>query len=449
MFVVGLDCVDPRLVFEQWRDDLPTLSQLMREGMYGRLRSSEPPITVPAWASMLSGKDPGELGIYGFRNRADYSYNRMQIATSRAVTHPRIWDILGEQGLKSVVVGVPQTYPVRPINGWLISSFLTPPGAQQWTYPASLAAEVEKVLGGEPYEFDVMNFRTEDKARLLEDIYRMTEKRFRVLHHLMDKPWDFFIFVEMGTDRIHHGLWKYMDPRHRKHVPGNPFQNAIHDYYVYLDREIGRLLDRLDGDTMVLVVSDHGARPMEGGFAINEWLIQEGYLVLKEYPDRVVPMEKVVVDWSRTRAWGSGGYYARIHLNVQGREPQGIIPPERYEVERDILKAKLEATLDENGQRMGTVVRKPEDIYREVNNIPPDLLVYLGNLAWRSVGSVGLGRLHTFENDTGPDDANHDWEGIFILWDPKERLGGQEVQGLQLQHVAGMIQDWVIGKRGE
>ena len=446
MFVIGLDCADPRLVFEQWRDDLPTLRQLMEEGDHFRLRSCEPPITVPAWSVMLSGKDPGELGVYGFRNRADYSYERMQIASSLSIKAPRVWDILGQHGLRSVVVGVPQTYPVRPINGWLVSSFLTPPSARQWTYPASLVEEIDDVLGGEPYEFDVTHFRTENKDELLDNIYRMTRKRFRVLHYLLDKPWDFFMFVEMGVDRIHHGMWKYMDPAHPKHVPGNPYENAIHDYYVYLDGEIARLLDRLDKDTVVMVVSDHGARPMMGGFAINEWLIREGYLVLHEYPDRMVPLEKLAVDWSRTTAWAAGGYHGRIHLNVKGREPQGIIPPSDYEKVRDELKAKLEAMVDHEGKPMGNVVRKPDEIYKTINNIPPDLIVYLGNLAWRSVGSVGLRRLYTFENDTGPDDANHDWEGIYILWDPRQRLNGEEKHPLPIAHIRDIILE-IVGLR--
>jgi len=439
VFVIGLDCAEPSLVFDRWRDDLPTLRGLMEGGMYGRLRSSEPPITVPAWSCMLSSKDPGQLGFYGFRNRADYSYSRMQIATSLAVKAPRVWDVLAQHGKQSVLVGVPQTYPVRPVNGWLVSSFLTPPGARQWTYPANLAEELDDVLGGEEYEFDVRNFRTEDKARLLEDLYRMTEKRLKVLHYLLDKPWDFFMFVEMGTDRIHHGFWQYMDREHRKYEPGNPFESAIYDYYVYLDRELARLLDRLDNDTVVLVTSDHGAKRMEGGFAINEWLIQEGYLVLKEYPERMVPLEKAEIDWSRTKAWGSGGYYARVHMNVKGREPQGVIDAADYERERDILKAKLEATVDEQGRPMGTIARKPQKIYREINNIPPDLIAYFGNLYWRSVGSVGLRTIHTFENDTGPDDANHDWDGIFIAYDPRQNLGGREVTGLQLECVAPTI----------
>jgi predicted AlkP superfamily phosphohydrolase/phosphomutase len=71
VFVIGLDCAAPELVFDTWRDQLPNLRQLMERGIYGELLSSVPAITVPAWSSMLSSKDPGVLGFYGFRNRAD------------------------------------------------------------------------------------------------------------------------------------------------------------------------------------------------------------------------------------------------------------------------------------------------------------------------------------------------------------------------------------------
>jgi predicted AlkP superfamily phosphohydrolase/phosphomutase len=69
VLVIGLDCAAPELVFTQWRDELPTLRRLMERGMWGRLKSCTPPITVPAWMSMMTSKDPGTLGIYGFRNR--------------------------------------------------------------------------------------------------------------------------------------------------------------------------------------------------------------------------------------------------------------------------------------------------------------------------------------------------------------------------------------------
>ncbi|RLC77063.1 MAG: phosphodiesterase, partial [Chloroflexi bacterium] len=114
VLIIGLDCAEPSLVFDKWRDQLPNLSRLMSEGVYGELESIIPPITVPAWTSMMSGKDPGELGIYGFRNRADYSYARMRIATASAVTYDRVWDLLSRAGKTVILVAVPQTYPPRP-----------------------------------------------------------------------------------------------------------------------------------------------------------------------------------------------------------------------------------------------------------------------------------------------------------------------------------------------
>lgn len=451
VLVVGWDCAPPSVLFYTGsenhlglRDQLPNLSRLLSEGAYGPLSSSIPCITVPAWTSMFASKDPGVLGFYGFRNRADYSYDRMSIATADAIHEKRVWDILTEAGKSSVVVGVPQTYPVKPLNGYLISSFLTPSIERQYTFPHELRYEIERVLEGRPYDLDVPQFRTEDKGYLLRQIQEMTEKRFAVIRYLLqEKRWDFFAFVEIGLDRIHHGMWKFWDPVHPKYEPDNPYRSAIPDYYRYLDRELGEILGMVDDDTVVLVVSDHGAKAMEGGFAVNEWLRREGLLVLKEEPpyEGLVPFEKVEVDWEKTTAWGAGGYYARIFLNVEGREPMGKIPARDYEKVRDQIKEKIEALPDPEGKPMGSVVFKPEELYREVRNIPPDLIVYFGNLSWRSVGSFGLPDVYTFENDTGPDDANHDQDGVFILWDPRRNLGGEYLEGLQLMDVAPTVLD--------
>jgi len=192
---------------------------------------------------------------------------------------------------------------------------------------------------------------------------------------------------------------------------------------------------------VVMVVSDHGAKKMDGGICVNEWLIKEGYLKLKEKPEGIVPLEKVEVNWKKTKAWGAGGYYGRIFLNVKGREPEGIIKPKHYERVRDELVAKLTALTDEKGNPIGTRVIKPQDVYPECRNIPPDLIVYFGDLAWRSVGSLGLNRIHTFENDTGPDDANHAANGIFVMYDPQGEHGGRKLEGLQLMDVAPTVLD--------
>ncbi|MFB6274003.1 MAG: alkaline phosphatase family protein, partial [Salinibacter sp.] len=91
VLVIGLDCAEPSLVFDAFADEMPNLTQLRNEGAWGRLESVVPPITVPAWACMMTGKTPGELGIYGFRNRTDHSYDGLGIATSASVREPAVW----------------------------------------------------------------------------------------------------------------------------------------------------------------------------------------------------------------------------------------------------------------------------------------------------------------------------------------------------------------------
>ncbi|MFI5366393.1 MAG: alkaline phosphatase family protein [Candidatus Binatia bacterium] len=436
--VIGLDCAPPRLVFDLWRRELPNIDALMRRGLWGDLRSCHPPITVPAWSSMMSSKDPGQLGFYGFRNRRAYTYEDYAFANSTAITHDLVWDVLSRAGKQVILLGVPQTYPPHPVNGCMVTCFLTPSRDSAYTHPPALKGEIEKVADG--YVFDVDDFRTPDKHDLLRRIHEKTRKHFRVAKHLLKtKPWDFFMMVEMGTDRIHHGFWKYFDTEHPKHEPGNPLEHAIRDYYRYVDGEIGELLALIDADAAVLVVSDHGAKKMDGGICFNEWLIQQGYLTLKAYPEKVTPISPQLIDWSATRAWGDGGYYGRLFLNVKGREPHGVIEPRDYERVRDELIAAVAAIEDPQGRNLGSRAHRPEELYRETRGVPPDLIVYFGDLDWRSVGSVGMRSMYSVENDTGPDDANHDWNGIFIMRDGGRDDGGVHLEGLQLMDVAPTI----------
>jgi predicted AlkP superfamily phosphohydrolase/phosphomutase len=437
VMIIGLDCAEPSLVLERWRDQLPTLSGLMERGAYGRLTSVIPPITVPAWSCMMSSRTPGDLGVYGFRNRSDHTYDGLFIANGTAIKEPRLWDLVGRRGKKSIVVGVPGTYPPRPLNGHMITCFLTPSTRYQYTYPQSLRREVEEVVG--EYLFDCTDFRTEDKDDLLRQVYEMTDRRFAMADHLLStKPWDFFAMVEMGTDRMHHGFWKDMDPEHRKHEPGGRHQNAILDYHKHVDGLLNRVLRHADDDTVVFVVSDHGAKRMEGGIRINEWLRSEGLLTTLREPTERCSLTDVGVDWDRTAAWGDGGYYARIFLNVKGREPQGTIDPADYERVRDELAAKLQAIPDDTGAEIPTIVYKPEEVYDQVNGVAPDLIVHFGNLYWRSVGTIGGDEgLYTFDNDTGPDDANHAQDGMLIMAGPDIAPGPRE--GMRLLDVAPTV----------
>jgi predicted AlkP superfamily phosphohydrolase/phosphomutase len=433
ILVVGLDCAAPELLFGDER--LTNFRRLMEAGCYGRLESVIPPITVPAWMCMSTSQDPGSLGVYGFRNRIDHSYAGLGFANSKSITELAIWDQVAREGKRANVIAVPPGFPPRKVNGISVGCFLTPNSATDvYTHPASVKDTIASLVGD--YPVDVKGFRTNNKDWLKDEIYTMSRKHFEVVRHFMrNSDWDYFQFVEIGLDRIHHGFWKYHDPQHVQHEPGNPYQEVIRDYYLFLDEEVGKLLELLDDDTVVLVVSDHGAQRLDGGFCVNEWLVNEGLLVLNEYPKEVTPFGKLNVNWEKTKVWSEGGYYARVFFNVKGREPSGAIDQADYKSFRDDMKARLEATMDDNGRPLGTLVFKPEEIYRTVRNVAPDLIVHFGGLYWRSIDGVGYPSVHVQENDTGPDDCNHAQFGAFILAGSNNPLHG-EVTGAHLLQIA-------------
>ena len=436
--VIGLDCGTPQVLFDAFRDEMPHLSGLLDRSMWGPMESTAPPITVPAWSCMLSGRTPGELGIYGFRNRTDHSYDGLAIALSHDVHVPRLWDLVGATGSDSVLLGVPGTYPPPPVRGCVVSDFLAPSTSVEWTYPAAAGDEIERLVG--PYALDVVDFRSTEKDRVAQAVFDMTAQRFEVARHLATtRPWQLFVMVDMGPDRLHHGFWADWDADHPRHDPSGPRRDLFRDYYRALDDHLGALLATLDDDTTVLLVSDHGAQPMVGGFCVNEWLRDRGWLTLASGPSGPTPIGAADIDWGRTAAWADGGYYARVFLNVAGREPSGTIPHTDYETVREELARAIEAVTDHRGELMGNRAWRPEELYPEVNGVAPDLIVYLGDLRWRSVGTLGLGDgWYTFENDTGPDDANHAPLGVFAL--AGDGVGTGRMDDLSIYDVAPTLQ---------
>lgn len=438
LLVIGLDCAAPELLFGDER--LVNVRRLMAGGCHGRLESVIPPITIPAWQCMVTSQDPGSLGVYGFRNRADHSYSTLDIVNSKSFKAMTIWDHLALEGKKAVIIGVPPSFPPRKVNGICVGCFMTPSVDEEYTHPPAVKDEIRSLVG--EYMVDVKGFRTDDKEWLRDQIFEMSRRQFTVVRHYLDNAkWDYFHFVNIALDRMHHGFWKYMDSRHPDYEPGGPYENAIADFYLHLDEEIGRILAMLDGDTAVLVVSDHGAKALQGGFCVNEWLVEQGLLVLKDYPAEVTPFGKLNVDWSRTKVWSEGGYYARVFFNVEGREPQGVIAPGEYEEFRDVMKAKFEATTGPDGALLGTLAFRPQEIYREVRNVAPDLIVHFGALDWRSVGGVGYGGvIHLRENDSGPDECNHAQFGAFVLAAPNvPELG--KIEGARLLDIAPTLME--------
>ncbi len=437
--VLGLDSVPPELLFSKLLGKLPNLKKMYEGGLHGTLKSCDPPITVPAWMVAFTGKDPGQLGIYGFRHRKGSSYKDGYIVNSTHVTAKTVWEVMSEHGMKSIVIGVPPGYPPKPVpNALIVSCFITPGADRPFTHPLELKDEVLNAAGGK-YIFDV-TFRTEDREAIKRELFEMTEKRFDVAEYLAkNKPWDFFVLHEIGFDRLHHAFWKFFDKTHPKYVPGNRYEKIDEEYYTMVDGRIGSLLETFGNECTTIVMSDHGSKAMEGGFCVNQWLQSEGYLTLKTNPTAQTDLDKAEVDWGKTKAWGWGGYYARVFFNVAGREPNGVIAQAQFDSERRALTEKIMNINDDKGRTMANEVFEPTRLYKAAVGDKPDLMVYFDGLDWRSAGTLGHDSLYLSENDTGPDDSVHSMDGIFILASPSKDLGGRNVTGLELRNVGPSI----------
>jgi predicted AlkP superfamily phosphohydrolase/phosphomutase len=409
VIVVGLDCAPASLVFDRLAPRLPFLRSMARRGTSGVLRSCDPPITVPAWAVMTSGRDAGELGIYGFRDRIE-GQRALRTVTADDLAVPRVWDVLAEEGLRSSVLFVPPGHPARAPDGVeLVSCLLA--GSAPSTSPAALAAAL-------PFDLraDVTSEDERSPDTLLAALEAQIHRHFALFEHVLaERPSDFAMMVEMAPDRLHHGLWPALDPSDPRHTRFAPWRRRAEDVYVLLDGKLARLAEQ-HPDATLIVVSDHGARPLLGGVYVNEVLRRAGLLVLTREPDRATPLAAASVDWSRTRAWAEGGYYARVFVN--DRMHFADAPVLDRAAVLDGVERALAAVPSERPHRF---VRPPAT-FRRTAGRPPDLLAYFGDLALRSLGAVGAGSITAsadeVETAPGRGGCNHDWDGIFLAVGP-------------------------------
>jgi len=392
-------------------EQLPLLRRLAGPDGPLPLASTLPPTTIPAWPSMFTGRDPGQLGIYGFRHRYGRGYDDFQPYDSTLVTAPFCWERLSERGHAVVVIGVPGTWPPRPLHGALVSGFPVPRPAGVYCWPPYLAEEIGRDFPG--YRTDISGYRGDDPEVLLERIRAMVGARLQLARRwLRRRDWELFVLAEIGTDRLHHALWHTWSPEHPRYRPGAGLAGAIPAFYRWLNDELSELVEAAGPETAVLLVSDHGTQTMRGGFRINRWLLENGYLYLRGSPPPGQPLQARHVDWSRTRAWARGGYAARIYLNIRGREPRGIVAAEQAAGLVEELAMAL-ARLDAPPGPIDCLPHLPGKSWRACAGLPADLLLEIGGWAWRALGSLGTGKeLFSAENDTGPDSANHHPLGI-------------------------------------
>lgn len=415
VFVFGIDGMPPQWMLERWMPELPHFRALSERGMYGRIQSTVPPTSIAAWTSIFSGCDPGQHGITGYLRRPHPPDIKMELVDSRDVVVPRVWDLLSEQGKRSIVLNVPMTYPIHPFNGHMVTDFLTPGFDSACVHPAERKDEIRDVLGG-PYHFDVSEFggyRRLETGDLIKRVFAQADEQLKWAEHALNDPWDLFVFATIGSDRLHHTIWRYFDPSHPAYEYHPEYSTAVFRLYQKLDAALGRILDRLPSDTTIIVTSDHGMGTMYGRVNLNDWLIQNGYLVLKgEMPTSPRKLDYALVDWNKTRAWATGAYEALLYVYPEKSQAAD------YDTLLSELSEKIRAIPGQHGV-INTQVHRMDRLFGDAALAhAPDAVVYFDELRLGvncDVGNVGL---HSMANSVGKDDALHTPEGTFIMAGP-------------------------------
>jgi predicted AlkP superfamily phosphohydrolase/phosphomutase len=406
--VVGLDGAAWQLL-QPLLDDgsMPHLASLVHNGAHGRLRSTVPPVTPPAWTSAVTGVNPGRHGIYGF-HRGHAQYEHQELLHSGLVQAPTLWEMANEQGRSTGIYNLPMTYPPVPLNGWMISGFMTPGVGQHMTgfvYPADLE---KKILSWEPdYTIEIKSNQEQDwrDAALAERALAALRQRYSVLRRLLDEhPVDIVFSVMETPDRLQHLYYRYMDPAEEMYRSDAAarIRPTITRCFEMMDK-VAQLLHEYAGeDGGVIVCSDHGFTAWDVSVHTNALLEDWGYLKLRgsarlmqnRFISGAVPLVRRVlptkvrreakrrtfgaIDWSQTRAFASVYYQEGVFLNVSGRERFGIVPPSDIDTLKTEIEQRFRSLKGPDGNPVVDAVFRSEDVFSgEALEGAPDLIMFM------------------------------------------------------------------------
>jgi predicted AlkP superfamily phosphohydrolase/phosphomutase len=477
--VIGVDGADLALVRKFGPGRLPTLHALMRDGAYAALESVQPPATLPNWTTFLTGVDPGRHGVFDFTLRRGY---RVSFTAGTIREAPTIAARLDALGLACACIGFPATYPPERLqNGYFMSGWDSPVAFEadrSFVWPPALYDRIADRFGPPRFD-DVDEFAATGEgwhaalaARLVERIERKTE----LARFLLDeKSFDLFAFYFGETDTASHHLFSLCDAASPRHPSTEPESDALAQVYGAIDRAIARLCEAAGPGVELTIVSDHGS----GGSSdkvlyLNRALEEAGLLRFR--PERTKAASRLkdialtrlparareklfgafgralpgflesrarfgAIDMSATRAFSDElNYFPAIHLNLRGREPEGIVDREgARSVAREVEAALLAIVDPWSGRRVVSAVHRREDLFEgPFLERAPDLLLeleldqgYSYNLQPSSSAPAGIGAWRKL----APDEylgrkgrslpGSHRSHGLFVAHGPRVTNAGE------------------------
>jgi predicted AlkP superfamily phosphohydrolase/phosphomutase len=329
----------------------PNAARLAEQGSLLRMDSTWPWVSSVAWSTMMTGVNPGKHNIFGFIDRDPATYKQF-IPTSAHMKAKTLWEVLSQAGKRVIVVNVPVTYPPRQVNGILVGGFLSP-SLEKAVYPASYLPTLQSlgyIVDADPWK------ARESKELALQEVNAALDARIRTLFHLVEnEAWDYLHLHVMETDRLHHFLWQQMEEGHPAYAP------AFYDVYRRIDDMLGQLAAKLDEHTTLLWMADHGFCSIKKEVYVNRWLMDQGWLKLRNLP----PDRKKGLDEIDPASVAYSLDPGRVVIRLQGREKEGAVAPgaEYESLREEIAAAALELRDPESDDPIFQAAFKREELY--------------------------------------------------------------------------------------
>jgi len=420
VLVLGFDGASPKLI-DEWTEDLPTFKIFREQGIFGQTIPPVPAQTPVAWTTFMTGKNPGNHGIFSFAMRKQGTYER-KIIRPEMVKSKTLWRILSEKGKRVGVINVPMS-DAEEVNGFIIPGFLS--RSEGIPHPNNIREmikrkfKVNKLVGD--LEIETLEKVENEPDLFFERVNQITDEMTDIsLYLVQEENWDFFMAVFMSIDRIHHFFWRHVDKTHLRHEESR-YSKLVKDFYIKADKIVNNHLKTIDEDTAVMVISDHGFCPIHKELIVNNYLEEHGFLKTKN--------GKIHIEESKAVSYG----YGDIWLNVKGKEPNGIIKlGKEYETIRNQIISKLKnITID--GEKPIKDVKKREELYWGTHlNEAPDLNIIF-NIGWQATRNpeiTGKNKQKRYVNDnpkwSGGHDGTHDPKdvpGILAILGPGIQVG--------------------------
>jgi len=428
---------------------MPNFQKLCSQGVKGTLESTMPPVTPVAWTSLMTGANPGKHGVFAFRKTGpDNSYlplpvNRMDMEI------PTIFDYYREDP-GFVCLNLPMSFPATELAGCMVSGMMTPQGhTDQAAHPANLLerfskAGIDYVIDPKLQESaandpqDLLGGWKEAPAEFIARLGRITDSRMQAVRLLMnEQDWSVFICIVVGTDRLQHIFWDEIVGE-----GDHGLTPSLWDYYHLLDDQLGRLMDDLEDDDVLMLVSDHGFVKTHGSFQTNEWLRRQGWLKKREakksplYPLKVflnrmgitrAKLGRVLsegqssklqlmashIDWAGSQAFLNGPFAIRI--NLKDRETLGCVAQKDFDRLVGEIITGLRELRDEAGEPMIAEVFRGSDIYHGDARGQAGDVVFAFRDDLNYVAYAGELGSELFRTDIAKS-GDHRVDGIFAAW---------------------------------